>query len=301
MKKKIVSMIMVLSMACLSACGSKNEESIVETDVASVSEETETVESTESDSTENVGYKVGSESEESDSQDIEESVEPEIVKGLPEEGFTLDLANQRFIQAIDVYQKNWINFTDEQMQDPEYMIRNEIIMCLLNNGIQTANIDSIEIFDIKTKDGVELFHKLDENDTDEMKHYQFFLRFQLFSHLMSEACEEGKDISVIDYIENHDADEILDKDQINAWFNNEMQTPAYTQFPLMYDYLMENEIDKPEAVSIEKVTNGGIDCNGHEVGYNVTFNSSLYDSYFFEGNVELTKILSFDQNGYIMN
>ena len=223
-------------------------------------------------------------------------------EGEPKE-FTVEDANQRFVQAIDVYQKNWINFTDEQMQDPEYIIRNEIIMCLLNIVPQTANIDSIESFDIKTKDGVELFHKLDENDTDEIKHYQFFVRFQLFSHLMSEACEDGKDISVIDYIKNHNADEIINvnEDQINACFNNEIYMPAYTQFPVMYDYLMKNEVDKPEAVSIEEITNGGTDCNGHKVSYNVTFNSSLYDSNFFGGNVELTKILSFDQNGYIMN
>ena len=223
-------------------------------------------------------------------------------EGEPKE-FTVEDANQRFVQAIDVYQKNWINFTDEQMQDPEYIIRNEIIMCLLNIVPQTANIDSIESFDIKTKDGVELFHKLDENDTDEIKHYQFFVRFQLFSHLMSEACEEGKDISVIDYIKNHNADEIINvnEDQINACFNNEIYMPAYIQFPVMYDYLMKNEVDKPEAVSIEEITNGGTDCNGHKVSYNVTFNSSLYDSNFFGGNVELTKILSFDQNGYIMN
>ena len=109
--------------------------------------------------------------------------------GEPKE-FTVEDANQRFVQAIDVYQKNWINFTDEQMKDTEYIIRNEIILCLLNNVTQTTNINSIESFDIKTKDGVELFHKLDENDMKGSKitDYQYFLRPQLFSLLMSEAC-----------------------------------------------------------------------------------------------------------------
>ena len=217
-------------------------------------------------------------------------------EGEPKE-FTVEDANQRFVQAIDVYQKNWINFTDEQMQDPEYMIRNEIIICLLNNSTQTTNIDSIENLDIKTKDGVELFQKVNENDfEDDSKttdDYQYFVRFHLFSLLMSEACEEGKDISVIDYIESHDADEIVNEDQIDAYLNQKIVMPAYSQFPLMYDYLMENEVDKPEAVSIEE-TDGYLDFNGHKGSYNVTFNCNLYD-----GDTESTKILTFDQNGYI--
>lgn len=214
-------------------------------------------------------------------------------EGEPKE-FTVEDANQRFVQAIDVYQKNWINFTDEQMQDPEYMIRNEIIICILNNATQTTNIDSIENLDIRTKDGVELFQKVNEDEMkDSIGFYQYFIRFHLFSLLMSEACEEGKDISVIDYIESHNADEIVNEDQINAYLNQKIVMPAYSQFPLMYDYLMENEVDKPEAISIEEI-DGYIDFNGHKGSYNVTFNCNLYD-----GDTESAKILTFDQNGYI--
>ena len=225
-------------------------------------------------------------------------------EGEPKE-FTVEDANQRFVQAIDVYQKNWINFTDEQMQDPEYILRADIIQCMLLYASEYYK-DELENLNIKTKDNIIIsFNKSVENGDLTGNDLHLF-KCRLFEKFMIEAVENNNEISLIDYIENHNFNEILkdtDMDEYMMIDTSYYTNTEYGSFPLMYDYLMEQKMEDPKIIDVQISERYGTEqCARDLDGVCAKFIADFNFEYPYnpENLDEKNNSIYFKENGYIL-